>query len=68
MAVRPESSTEEIRRLRRCINDLVSILALPATWTGSKRSRIVEDLLDALLNTLNSILIILHSNIIYFNF
>ena len=52
MAVQPEIPAEEIRRLRRCINDLVSILALPATWTGNQRSRIVGDLLDALLSML----------------
>ena len=52
MAVQPEIPAEEIRRLRRCVNDLVSILALPATWTGNQRSRIVGDLLDALLSML----------------
>ncbi len=53
MAVQPESSAEEIQRLRRCINDLVSILGLPATWTGSEPSRIVGDLLGALLSILS---------------
>ncbi len=52
MAAQPASSTEEVKGLRRCINDLVSILALPATWTGNQQSRIVEDLLDALLTML----------------
>ena len=53
MAVQPESSTEEIRRLRRCINDLVSIVALPAVWTGGAPSQIVGNLLDALVSMLN---------------
>jgi len=53
MAVQPESSAEEIQRLRRCINDLVSVLGLPATWAGSEPSRIVGDLLAALLNMLS---------------
>jgi len=53
MAVQPESSTEEIRRLRRCINDLVSVLALPAIWTGGGPSHIVSNLLDALVSMLN---------------
>ncbi len=53
MAVQPESSAEEVQRLRRCINDLVSILGLPATWAGSEPSRIVGDLLGALLNILS---------------
>ena len=53
MAEKPESSTEEVKRLRRCINDLVSIHALPATWSGSERSRISGNLLEALLNMLS---------------
>ncbi|HWQ34299.1 MAG TPA: hypothetical protein VNQ79_15735 [Blastocatellia bacterium] len=40
--------TEEIRRLQNCINDLVSLLALPAIWTGREPSEIVTILLDAL--------------------
>jgi PAS domain S-box-containing protein len=53
MAVRPETPAEEIRRLRRCINDLVSVLALPATRTGGLPSQIVGNSLDALLSMLN---------------
>jgi PAS domain S-box-containing protein len=53
MAVQPESSTEEIKRLRRCINDLVSVLALPAMWIGGSPSQIVDNLLDALVTMLN---------------
>ena len=39
----------EIRRLQRCMNDLVSVLALPAVWSVSEPSRILETFLDALL-------------------
>jgi PAS domain S-box-containing protein len=53
MAVQPERSAEEIQRLRRCINDVVSILGLPATWAGREPSRIIGDLLGALLNILS---------------
>ena len=53
MAVQPESPAEEIRRLRRCINDLVSVLALPATWTGGAPSQIVGNSLDALVSMLS---------------
>ncbi len=42
-------SAEEANRLQRCINDLVALLALPAVWSGSEPSRILEILLDALL-------------------
>jgi PAS domain S-box-containing protein len=53
MAVSPESPSEEIRRLRRCINDLVSVLALPATWTGGAPSQVVGNSLDALVSMLS---------------
>lgn len=48
-----EVSAEEIKRLQRCINDLVSLLALPAIWSGSEPSQIVDMLLDALLRMLD---------------
>jgi PAS domain S-box-containing protein len=53
MATGPESPAEEIRHLRRCINDLVSVLALPATWTGGAPSQIVGNSLDALVSMLS---------------
>ena len=39
----------EVKRLQRCMNDLVSVLALPAVWSGSEPNRILETFLDALL-------------------
>jgi PAS domain S-box-containing protein len=48
-----EDPTQEIKRLQRCINDLVSLLALPAIWSGNNPSQIVEMLLDALLRMLS---------------
>ena len=45
---RPDPGSE-IKRLQRCINDLVSVLALPAVWSGSEPNRILETFLDALL-------------------
>jgi PAS domain S-box-containing protein len=47
-----ENSTEEIQRLQRCISDLVSVLALPAMWTGAEPTEIVSTLLDTLLGML----------------
>jgi len=47
-----EQPAVEIRRLQRCINDLVSVLALPAIWTGAERARVVSGLLDALMGML----------------
>jgi PAS domain S-box-containing protein len=52
MEVPPDHQVDEIKRLQRCINDLVSVLALPAIWTGSKPSQIASTLLDALLGML----------------
>lgn len=43
---------QEIQRLQRCLNDLVSVLALPAAWSGCEPSQIVASLLDALLRLL----------------
>ncbi|MFY9791659.1 MAG: PAS domain S-box protein [Candidatus Sulfotelmatobacter sp.] len=52
MDVQYEQSAGEIKRLQRCINDLVSLLALPAIWSGGDISQV----LDTLLNTLMRIL------------
>lgn len=43
---------DEIKRLQRCNNDLVSVLGLPAIWSGGDPSQIVHTLLDALLGML----------------
>ena len=53
MDPQPENPVEEIWRLQRCINDLVSVLALPAIWSGRDSSQIVRTLPDALLGMLN---------------
>ncbi len=45
-------STAEIKRLQSCINDLISVLSLPAIWTGSESSHILGTLLDVLLTML----------------
>ncbi|MDB5866554.1 MAG: hypothetical protein JWO70_4360, partial [Betaproteobacteria bacterium] len=29
-----ENTAEDIKRLQRCVNDLISVLALPALWGG----------------------------------
>jgi PAS domain S-box-containing protein len=52
MDVQPGDLAKEIKRLQRCINDLVSVLALPAMWSGGEPSQIVHTLLDALLRML----------------
>ena len=52
MNAQPGEPAEEIKRLQRCINDLVSVLALPAMWSGAAPSQIVQTLLDALFGML----------------
>jgi PAS domain S-box-containing protein len=52
MEAQPEHTSDEIKRLQRCINDLVSLLALPAIWSGSNPSQILHTLLDALMRML----------------
>src|SRR5580698_8095264 len=53
MKVQLEHPADEIKRLQRCVNDLVSLLALPAMWSGSKPSDILPTLLDSLLRMLD---------------
>jgi formate hydrogenlyase transcriptional activator len=47
-----EDRIEDIRRLQGCINDLVSLLALPAMWSGREPPQVVGTLLDVLLRLL----------------
>ena len=44
---------EHIGRLQSCINDLVSLLALPAIWTGRDPPEVLGILLDVLLRMLH---------------
>src|SRR6185369_2312986 len=44
---------DEIKRLQRCINDLASLIALPAMWSSSRPSDIIHTLLDSLLRMLD---------------
>jgi PAS domain S-box-containing protein len=48
-----EQAANEIKRLKACINDLISVQALPAIWSGGKPSQIVSALLDMLLEMLS---------------
>ena len=43
----------EIKHLQRGMSDLVSVLALPAVWSGQGPRQIVTTFHDALLATLN---------------
>ncbi|MFZ0478089.1 MAG: PAS domain S-box protein [Terriglobales bacterium] len=52
MEGQPEHAIGEIKRLQGCISDLVSLLALPAIWSGGDPSQVLHILLDALLRML----------------
>ena len=52
----------EIKRLQRCINDLASLLALPAIWSGGDPSRIARTLLDVLVSMLQLDLVYVQLN------
>jgi PAS domain S-box-containing protein len=56
------SPAEEATRLRRCLNDLVSIIALPALWTGGEPPRIIDTLLDALVGMLDAAFVLARLN------
>jgi C4-dicarboxylate-specific signal transduction histidine kinase len=49
---KPVDEADEVKRLQNCINDLISVLALPAIWSGNESSQIVGTLLDVLLGML----------------
>jgi PAS domain S-box-containing protein len=52
MDLQARDPAEEIKRLQRCVNDLISVVSLPAVWSGGEPSQIVHTLLDALLRML----------------
>src|SRR3979409_708630 len=53
MEVKMEKTADEVKRLQSCINDLISVLALPAIWSGNESSQIVGTLLDVLVALLH---------------
>ena len=46
--MKADPTADEIRRLQSGLNDLVSVLAMPAIWTGRDTSLVATTLLDAL--------------------
>jgi PAS domain S-box-containing protein len=47
-----ETPSDETRKVRRTMRDLVAISALPAIWVGYQPRQVAESLADLLLNTL----------------
>jgi formate hydrogenlyase transcriptional activator len=52
VAVEAGPGTSDVTWLRRCVNDLAGILALPAMWTGHESSGVATALLDVLVRML----------------
>lgn len=52
MKVQSELAADEVKQLQGCINDLISLLALPAVWSGGDPSQVLQTLLDALMRML----------------
>src|SRR6267143_6531616 len=48
MEAEVERAADEIKRLKACINNLISVQALPAIWSGGQPTQIVRALLDML--------------------
>ncbi|MGO9084823.1 MAG: PAS domain S-box protein [Candidatus Sulfotelmatobacter sp.] len=53
MEVQAEHSSAEIKHLQRCLNDLLSLLALPAIWSGGDPSQVLHTLLETLVRMLH---------------
>lgn len=47
-----ENTTDTIKSLQGCISDLISVVALPALWTGNEPTQIISTLLDGLADML----------------
>jgi PAS domain S-box-containing protein len=47
-----EQTADEIKHLQGCINDLISVQALPAVWSGQEAAQILATLLEVLVRML----------------
>ena len=57
-----ESALDEVAWLRGCLNDLVSIMALPRLWTDGDPVRIATTLQDALIEVLEAAFVLVRVN------
>ena len=48
----PSDPALEIKRLQRCMSDLIGVLALPAAWRGREPAEILSTLVDSLMGML----------------
>ena len=51
----PVSAVEDAGRLRRCLNDLIAIVALPGLWAGAEPLQLLDTLLDALIGRMEAL-------------
>src|SRR5260370_4004479 len=49
LEVKMEKTVEDVKRLQRCINDLITVQALAAIWSGSESGQMAGTLLEALV-------------------
>ncbi|HUL13037.1 MAG TPA: PAS domain S-box protein, partial [Methylococcaceae bacterium] len=47
-----DPTLDEVKRLKTCLNDLITVLALPAMWSGGEPRQVIASLLDVLLGIL----------------
>jgi hypothetical protein len=52
MEAKTQRTADEVKHLKACINDLISVVALSAIWSGGEPSQIVNTLFNALLGML----------------
>ena len=52
MEAETQRTADEVKHLKACLNDLISVVALPAIWRGGEPPEIVSTLLDVLLGML----------------
>src|SRR5260370_29252872 len=49
LEVKMEKTVDDVKRLQSCINDLISVQALAAIWTGSDSCQMAGTLIEALV-------------------
>ena len=59
----PAETSDEMRGLKTCLNDLMGILTLPAIWSGREQEHIVSTLLDAVSRVLELDFVYAHLNV-----
>jgi PAS domain S-box-containing protein len=56
----PSDPALEVKRLQRCMNDMIGVLALPAAWRGCEPAEILSTLADSLMGMFRLDLVYAH--------